>query len=182
MTMHSDRQRPMTRTRPGITALVALLLWAASAVSVEAGDGVDLHRLWDDRCFDCHGHAGEFARRSLSVVDGVLHGRHHGADLQRFLANHYLPASEVDAVHAMLLAQAGQQERFKTACSGCHGSAAGFVRDSIEWRDGTVHGRKSGRAVRAFLDGHRGLGPAEAEFFTALLERVAREVYRPPGS
>ena len=64
--------------------------------AVEAA-GVDLHRMWDDRCFECHGHAAEFARRSLSVSSGELQGRHHIHDLRRFMRNHYVADSEIDA-------------------------------------------------------------------------------------
>jgi hypothetical protein len=60
------------------------LIAAVLTVPAQAATGVDLHRMWDDRCFECHGHAAEFARRSLSVFDGQLQGRHHVDDLSRF--------------------------------------------------------------------------------------------------
>lgn len=141
--------------------------------------GIDLHQLWDDRCFECHGHAGEFARRSLSVSNGELQGRHHIHDLRRFLHSHYLADSEVDATFNMLLSQASNQARFKSACSGCHDTAAKFVRRSTEFKAGVLYARESGQVVRDFLEQHRNLKSDDVEFFTILLTRVADEVYRP---
>jgi hypothetical protein len=141
--------------------------------------GIDLHQLWDDRCFECHGHAGEFARRSLSVSNGELHGRHHIHDLRRFLYSHYLADSEVDATFNMLLSQASSQARFKNACSGCHDTAAKFVRRSTEFKIGVLYARESEQPVRDFLEQHQNLQPDDVEFFTMLLTRVADEVYRP---
>ena len=138
----------------------------------------DLHRLWDDRCFECHGHAGEFARRSLSIANGRLQGRHHVDDLRAFMDRHYLQADDADAVYEMLFLQAGHQARFKTECSGCHGNAASFTRRSLELRDGDLYGVKSGQPISRFLQQHRGLNLPDAEFFSVELRRVAREVYR----
>lgn len=141
--------------------------------------GIDLHLLWDDRCVECHGHAGDFARKFLSVSGDELQGRHHVHDLRRFLHNHYLTESEVDAVYDMLLAQSRNQARFKVECGGCHAIAAKLVRTTLELRDGMLYGRQSGRLVRTFLAHHRELDPDDIEFYTNLLTRVAHEVYRP---
>jgi len=157
-----------------ISWLTAVLLTQA----VEAA-GIDLHRMWDDRCFECHGHAAEFARRSLSVSSGELQGRHHVHDLRRFMHNHYVPDSEIDAVYDMLFAQASNQAKFKDDCGSCHETAAVFARRSLELRDGVLYGRESGRPIRRFLDHHRELGPDDVDFFTKILTRVAHEVYRP---
>ena len=141
--------------------------------------GVDLHKLWDNRCIECHGHAGEFSRQFLTEVNGELQGRHHVHDLRRFMQNHYLPKSEVDAVYNMLLAQTQTPPRFKTACSSCHQSAAKFVRQSLQFSDGSLIGRKSGSTLSDFLSKHQALNPEEVVFYTKLLTRVANEVYRP---
>jgi hypothetical protein len=156
-----------------------LLVTAVFVAPVFASAGIDLHRLWDDRCIDCHGHAGEFARRSLSVVGGELQGRHHLHDLRRFLHNHYLADSEVDAVYDMLLAQAGSEARFKGECSRCHKRAAEFVRNSLRFRNGVLYGLKSGEPVSIYLGHHQQLRPDDAAFFAEVLTRVAGEVYRP---
>ena len=159
-----------------IVILFASMLLAMPAVRAS---GTDLHWLWDDRCAACHGHAGDFSRKSLSVSSGKLQGRHYVHDLRLFLNNHYLAGNEVDAVYNMLLAQANNQARFKVECTSCHDTAAKFVRNSLELRDGALYSRNSGRPVRQFLDHHMGLNPDDVEYFMNLLTRVAHEVYRP---
>lgn len=158
----------------GIAVLAALLMLPAAGAS-----GLDLHWLWEDRCADCHGHAGDFARNFLGVSNGELQGRHHVHDLRRFLHNHYLAGHEVDAVYAMLFAQANNQARFRDECSSCHENAASFVRNSLLLRGGVLYGRASGQPVRDFLEHHRKLAPDDVDFFTNVLMRVANEVYRP---
>ncbi|MEA2079274.1 MAG: hypothetical protein U9P00_05340 [Pseudomonadota bacterium] len=152
---------------------------AVLATPAAGASGMDLHWLWDDRCEPCHGHAGDFARKFLSVSGGELQGQHHANDLRRFLHNHYLAGREVDAVYNMLLAQANSQARFKDECASCHDTAAKYVRNSLELRDGVLYSRNSGHPVRRFLDHHRELNPDDVEFFINLLTRVAHEVYRP---
>jgi hypothetical protein len=157
---------------------VALVAGVMVIPAVRAS-AIDLHWLWDDRCAVCHGHAGDFSRKFLSVSGGELQGPHHVHDLRRFLHNHYLAGSEVDAAYNMLFAQAISQARFRTECAGCHDTAARFARGSLELRDGVLYSGSSGRRVSIFLQQHRGLKPDDAEFFTELLTRVAHEVYRP---
>ena len=157
--------------RRWITLLAALCVCGSSA------NAIDLHRLWDDRCVDCHGHAGEFARQHLKVVDGELVGRHQ-TDLRRFLGNHYLGSNEAGAVYAMLQAQAGTEAQFAQRCSGCHQRAADFARQSLTFRGEELVGLGTGQSVAAFLRQHRGLTAEEATFFTDLLQRVRREVDR----
>lgn len=52
---------------------------------------------------------------------------------------------------------------YEKNCAACHASHAGdFVHDSIDLKDGAVIGRKSGRSVKAFLEGgHGGLSSEE---------------------
>lgn len=162
----------------GALLVAAALTAAALMVPVARSAGIDLHRMWDDRCAGCHGHAGAFARK-LTVSGGELQGRHHVHDLRLFLRNHYPADSEVDAVYDMLLAQASNEARFSKECSDCHGTAAEFVRTALALRDGELHGRESGRAVRQFLEEHRQLGADDVAFFAQLLERIAGEIFRP---
>jgi hypothetical protein len=169
----SKTSRRINLRASGVLILATLVMPAVGAT------GIDLHWLWDDRCAACHGHAGDFARKFLSVSNGQLQGRHHVDDLQRFLRNHYLADNAVDAVYNMLLAQADKQARFKSECASCHDTATRFVRSSLELRDGVLYSRKSGQPVRLFLDHHRGLNTDDIEFFLNLLTRVAHEVYRP---
>lgn len=157
------------------------IVLVATVLTIPAAraSGTDLHWLWDDRCAACHGHAGDFARNYLVITSGELQGRHHIHDLRRFLHNHYLAGIEVDAVYNMLLAQANNQARFKGECIGCHDTASGLVRNSLELRDGVLYSRNSGLPVSRFLDHHMELNPDDVEFFLKLLTRVAHEVYRP---
>lgn len=59
---------------------------------------VDLHAFWDDRCHECHGHAGAFARTFMNVEAGQLVGRHHKDDLKRFLGQHYMGPAWVESI------------------------------------------------------------------------------------
>jgi hypothetical protein len=171
-------KRSISSKRINLKASGVLIL-ALVVMPAVGATGIDLHWLWDDRCAVCHGHAGDFARKFLSVSSGRLEGRHHVNDLHQFLHNHYLAGNEVDAVYNMLLAQAGNQARFKGECASCHDTATRFVRSSLELRDGILYSRKSGQPVRSFLDHHRELNAGDIEFFLNLLTRVANEVYRP---
>ncbi len=175
-----------SRAGGGLTAVRRVLRAPLAAVAayfalggavIETAHSADLHRLWDDRCIECHGHAAEFARQRLSVdADGRLQGGHPARDMKLFLSNHFLPLQDVDAVYAMLLAQAQTTPKFKQTCGGCHQSAAQFARDSLFLRSGVLYGRRSGQPVEAFLQDHRNLSGADAAFFAALLTRVANEV------
>ena len=156
-----------------------VLVMAVLAMPAVGDSGIDLHWLWDDRCADCHGHAGDFSRKFLSVSGDRLQGRHNVNDLHRFLRNHYLAGNEVDAVYNMLLAQTNNQARFKGECASCHDTATRFIKSSLELRDGVLFSRNSGRPVSDFLGHHRELNPDDVKFFTNVLTRVAREVYRP---
>ncbi len=135
----------------------------------------DLHRIWESRCEECHGHAGDFARKYLGVEDGKLVGRHPVRDVRQFLEHHYPPGGEVGRVYAMLLAQVSNAPRFRESCGQCHGRAADFVRESLVLQDGVLTGRDSGQSAAKFLPGHRGLDPEDAAFFNSLFERVASE-------
>lgn len=112
-----------------LVTFVALVLlgWSTRAAPGER----DLHAYWEQRCQDCHGHSGAFARRFLQLRDGRLVGLHHGADLERFLRQHYLADELVAPVMAMLTAQISTPALFAQRCAGCHGTAADFARKSL---------------------------------------------------
>ena len=152
--------------------LIALVL----AMPAARASGLDLHWLWDDRCAGCHGHAGDFARKFLSVSDGELQGAHHVHDLRRFLHSHYLAGNEIDAVYRMLLAQASSQARFRAECVRCHDTAARLVRNSLELRDHVLYIRHTGLPVSQFLGHHMELSPDGVVFYVNLLTRVDHEV------
>ena len=157
----------------------SVLVTALLVIPTLRASGIDLHWLWHDRCAACHGHSADFARKFLRVSSGELQGWHHVHDLRRFLYTHYLAGHEVDAVYNMLLAQVNNQARFKGECVSCHDTAATFVRNSLELRDGVLYSRNTGRPVRRFLEHHRELNSDDVEFFINALTRVAQEIYRP---
>ncbi|MDH5185106.1 MAG: hypothetical protein OEX12_14580 [Gammaproteobacteria bacterium] len=150
-----------------VTFLIAPLVLAS---------GPDIHALWDDRCVSCHGHAGEFARKFLTVSNAELQGRHHVHDLRLFLQNHYLAGHSVEPVYNMLRAQAGNDPRFTNECSRCHNRAADFVRDSFILRDGVLYSRQLDMPIREFLNGHRKLQQQDVDYFMQQLMRIANEV------
>ena len=157
------------------TTLTISLLFAGNSLA----SGSDLHWLWDNQCAECHGHSGEFARKFVDIKNGELQGLHHRQGLRDFMRNHYATGIEIDAIYQMLRAQALTEPRFKQECRHCHGSAASFVRHSVILQDEALLGRKSGQPIRQFLQLHQKLESNDVEFFTQLLNRVAREVYRP---
>ena len=154
---------------------LACVLPMAALAGAAVGER-DLHAYWHDRCLSCHGDAGAFARRTLSVVDGQLAGRHHRGDLPRFLSHHYLSSELVEPVTAMLAAQATTAPVFKERCGTCHGSAADFARQSLAMKDGVLTGRRTGKAVADYLRGHGPLSPDEVPAVVRALERVRAEV------
>ncbi|MDP1532755.1 MAG: hypothetical protein Q8N44_11775 [Rubrivivax sp.] len=148
------------------------LAWAAPAPAA----GIDLHAYWDQRCFQCHGHAGEFARRSLRVDAGQLQGSHHRKDLERFLRQHYLNDALVAPVSAMLAAQVTTAPLYSQKCASCHGTAAEFTRASLTLRGGVLVGLPSGRRLSDTLAHHGKLTPAEQALVVDTLARVLGEV------
>lgn len=154
----------------------ALTLLAASHPA--GSDAADLHKFWEQRCQECHGHAGPFARETLSIEQGKLVGRRHD-DLKQFLKSHRVPASLMTPVYNMLLAQTKLKPQFKAACGTCHKTAADLVRESVELRDGVLHGRASDRPVADYLKGHATIRDDEIPLFIELLTRIEREVHNP---
>lgn len=152
-----------------------LLLFSTAAGARD----LDLHALWDNRCAECHGHSGEFARKYLKITGGLLQGRHHLLDLHRFLEHHYPPDGQVDAIYQMLLAQTSTPPRFRNECRQCHGNAADFVRDSVVVKDGELISRQSGDPVQHFLQSHRELTQDDIQFYLGLFTRLGKEIYRP---
>ena len=142
--------------------------------------GADLHAFWDQRCQSCHDHAADFARRTLSVENGKVLGRHHRDDLARFLRNHGLAGGQVEPMLAMLAAQIETTPVFAPKCGGCHGTAADFARRSLESRDGVLTGRANGKPVAAFLKSHGGLAADQIAPLVQTLTRVLGEVEPAP--
>lgn len=160
--------------------VAALLLLFAGLLRPVAAESVDLHAYWDGRCRQCHGDAGAFARRTLRVEGGRLLGVHQGAQLERFLRNHYLADEMVAPVTAMLAAQVVTPPLFKQHCAGCHGTAAELARQSLALRAGTPVGKRSGRAVQDSLRSHGGLAATQVPEMVKTLTRVLGEVGAAP--
>ncbi len=158
------------------SAWLLCLLLAMTPLASSAPAGIDLHDYWDQRCMNCHGHAGEFARRSLRVVDGQLQGAHHRTNLNVFLRHHYLSDSLIEPVSAMLIAQLMTPPVYATHCRRCHGTAAEFARGSLSLRDGVLQSAPSARALAQTLASHGGLSPSDARVVIDTLTRVRREV------
>ena len=153
-------------------ALVVMALGVASAASA-----LDLHQFWDQRCHECHGHAGAFARRHLKVEQAVLVGPHHRGDaLKGFMGRHEMGPQEVDGVYAMLLAQATTQPVYQQKCAGCHQTAAELARASLARRDGVVVVRASGQPLSDLLQRHGKLSREEIPVVLESLVRVLGEV------
>ena len=157
----------------GVTLVLALLLPAAP---VGAQYTPDLHAYWDERCYTCHGHAADFARRFLHIDEGRLAGMHHVDDLDVFLRNHYLADEWLAPVTAMLSAQAATEPLFRSRCARCHGSAAVFTRKSLLLRDEVLVGARGGRRVEDMLRTHGGLTTEQARTVLDSLARVLEEV------
>lgn len=155
-----------------------MLIVLARLSPVAAAD-IDLHDYWDQRCKDCHGHAGAFARRFLRVKNGNLLGAHHQDDLDVFLRNHYLTDALVAPVSAMLMAQVATPPLYGEKCARCHRTAAQFARKSLVIRNGVLAGVSSARNVADYLASHGGLGPAEVRAVVDTLTRVRNEVSDP---
>jgi hypothetical protein len=163
----------MIRTwKPGsvVAALCALMVsvWSSDAASV------DLHRLFEERCAGCHGHAGDFARETFTVVDGGLRGRH--TDLRAFLKRHQGQQTdeEVEGIYALFLKQVQEGGRFKNQCGMCHQKATRLARKSLIVVDGELRGRYTGNTIRTFLLDHGRLDAQEAAFFYDVLLEVTQ--------
>jgi hypothetical protein len=162
------------RIRTRLAFLLSAAVFTTNALAV------DLHKLWDSRCSECHGHSGEFARKYLTVEDGQVIGQHPTRRVRLFLENHYPPGGQVEAIYLMLKAQTETGPRFKDECGRCHKTAAEFVRGSIVVRNDQLYGVDSNEPVADFLLGHRELSAEDADFFSSLLARVVAEVGRSP--
>lgn len=132
---------------------IAAAIGVGAFVACSAASALDLHLYWENRCQECHGHAGAFARRHLKVVQGVLAGSHHKSDLKRFLGQHEAGPSLASDIYEMLLAQVQTKPVFQQKCAGCHDTAAAFARSSLTIRDSVVVGRSNGIPIAEFLKG-----------------------------
>lgn len=168
--------RPLRRPAAALGLAAALCVAFTTTAAAE-----DLHWLWDQQCGYCHDHAGEFARKSLKVVDGRLMSVAKNSDVKTLLKTHnggYSP-SVIIAMIGMLRAQVQTPNLFESACKGCHGVAAQFVRESLVRQDGRLVGRSAGEDVETVLSHHGGLNESQAAQMLEVLNRIEGEVNRP---
>lgn len=159
---------------PSHIVAAALLLVLASTAPANTGD-IDLHWLWEQRCFECHGPSDAFARSVLKVENGTPAGRHHRADLFRFISQHENDGAFANELHAMLLAQATSAPTYEQKCAGCHKTAAEFVRGSLATVGGLLIGKTNRKPVAEFPKAHGHLTTEEIPAVVASLVRVLSE-------
>lgn len=152
-------------------ALFGMLLGACTSGAA----AIDLHAYWDSRCAQCHGHAAEFVRKHMKVVDGRLIGVSAKRDVTTFLKTHESSGEHADQLYKMLLAQAQTPPLFQQKCAGCHGTAADYARKTLVLEGGVAKVRDDKRTVREVLARHGKVTPAEANTIADSLARVLTE-------
>jgi hypothetical protein len=152
---------------------ILLVLVAGLLCGGARAQQTDLHRLFEARCQQCHGHAGDFARDSLKLgPDGVTGSR--GQPLDRFLTRHGggVPADDIAPLLAMFGRQIASGPVYGDRCRMCHDRAHEFAGAKLILNDGVLTGRYSARPVGPFLTGHARLTPAEAMAMTDALTGI----------
>ncbi len=139
------------------------ILLAAGLVSGAAG--ADFHQIFESRCASCHGHAGNFARKSLTERDGALTGVRTGRPVDDFLAHHRggLTPDTIALFLDVFRAQLRSGGFYQKRCAICHDRAYEFARLRLILRDGQLVGRYSGRDIADFLPGHARMTESEAK-------------------
>ena len=149
----------------GVTIAAGLTFRAAAA---------DFHKTFESRCFACHGHAGDFARGSLTEEIGILSGIKSGRNVGAFLHSHGggLSPSDIDLFIETFTGQLHSGGFYQDRCKICHDRAYELARLRLIMRDGRLVGRYSGRDMARFLPGHARMTDEEArrmlETLTAL--------------
>ena len=169
---------------PALLGLLLAPLGGAPGLAAEWGQWHPYPRLpglFQERCSDCHGEAGDFAPAHLDFGQGTLRARRSGTALDDFLRRHpgrlnEAERSDLIATLAMIVTTGGQ---FRQRCAVCHGHAERFARSHLVIRDGRLRGRYSGRDIAAFLPGHGRLDAEGAAFFDTVLRRFAQKETQP---
>lgn len=151
-------------------ALLILTLWTGAAIA----EDIDPHHVFEAECLSCHGHAGAFARRYLSL-DGATPLTSDGEVVADFLGHHRggLPGPVIEAVVAMFRLQLSSDGLYadpERRCLFCHDRAHDFAHQRLVLRGGKLIGRYTDRDVAGFLPGHAGLTPLEADQIYQILE------------
>ena len=151
--------------------VIAVAIASIIGLSPSPSTALDLTLFWDNRCAECHGPAGAFARTHLHIEDGKLAGRHN-RDLKRFLSLHETGAAESDGIYGLLLAQFQSATVYEQKYAGCHDGAAEFAKISLEKRDSFVLGRKRALPLSRILKRHGKLAPDEIPAVVEMLTRA----------
>ena len=152
--------------------LFAFLILVASANTF--AQGIDPHRLYEDRCAGCHDfHAGDFVHNSLVLSDGKIIGRKNSKELLAFLnAGHgKLSGQEIDAMVAHLENIQKSGRLFHDKCVICHDRAVVLARTKLIIKNGRLIGRYSDRDMEEFLTDHGRLEPDEVAKMLKVLNR-----------
>lgn len=147
---------------------------AAGLASVAAA--ADFHEIFEARCLGCHGHAGDFARGSLTEDNGVLRGARSGREVRAFLGSHAggLSESEIDLFVQVFTRQLSSGAFYQERCDICHDRAYDLARLRLILQDGRLVGRYSGREMASFLPGHARMTAEEADRMLEALTELRR--------
>lgn len=150
--------------------LVACGILCAAWFHNSAG-AADFHRIFEDRCLSCHGHAGDFARAALADKDGILIGTRSGRPVAEYLRKHAggLSPTEIDLFSETFRQQLKFGAFYRQNCDICHDRAYELVRLRLILDDGKLMGRYTGRDIAAFLPNHARMTLAEAQM---MLDRL----------
>lgn len=151
---------------------ISLLLGAVTSLGARQASAQNFHETFEARCMACHGHAGEFARTSLSLSNGKVVGS-RGKELGTFLSTHQggLSPEEIESFLDVFKMQLQSAGFFRERCLTCHGRAYEFTRLNLIMRGGDLMGRYSGLDVQQFLLGHARMSKGEADaMYSALVD------------
>lgn len=167
---------PLKQTLGLLLSIVLLGTAGTLSAADETTGEEDFHVLFEASCTGCHGHAGDFARQNLVLVEGVLRGRESGREVAPFLRHHKggLDAERTARFVAIFTKQVESGGLFQERCGLCHASARGVVRNYLLLRDGELVGRYSRRDIRRFLAEHGRSNEEEAALLYDALLAIAQ--------
>lgn len=163
------------RTRTSLGIMVALIATLAGPCFAYA-QGLDPHRLYEERCAKCHApHAGDFVHDSLVHSGGKVIGRKTSKELRSFLSEGHgkLEPAEIDAIVKHLTSIQRSGRLFHNKCLICHDRAVALARSRLVIWNGRLRGRYSGRDVEHFLSSH---GRLEKEEVTTMIQVLKRQL------
>jgi hypothetical protein len=156
----------------------AFLVFAISGVSVVSGAGaqtIDPHRVYEQRCGNCHHeHGADLARLKFAMKDGKLQVERTGKDVSGLLRSHHgvrLSAEETAALVTLFEAALASGGVYQHRCARCHERAVTFARSKLIMRDGQVRTLDGDRDVALLLKDHGGATESEIDVLIEMLKR-----------